>query len=123
MEQPTLYVVARYATDRAYGGPEEGGWWYDVGELEKVVLATRDEDRAWDAVVRLNDARHRMRADRVGYTVVELPREELIPELRNQMCHGDVDDLWDESGHIKPEYRVTRWDIPTFYPEGRPHYC
>jgi len=22
-----------YLHDRAYGGPEEGGWWYDVGEL------------------------------------------------------------------------------------------
>ena len=22
-----------YEMDRAYGGAEEGGWWYDVGEL------------------------------------------------------------------------------------------
>lgn len=28
----TVYVNA-YLTNRAYGGPEEGGWWYDTGEL------------------------------------------------------------------------------------------
>jgi hypothetical protein len=26
-----IYVNA-YRVSRAYGGPEEGGWWYDVGE-------------------------------------------------------------------------------------------
>lgn len=26
------YVVAIFLVDRAYGGPEEGGWWYDCGE-------------------------------------------------------------------------------------------
>jgi len=25
------YTVAVYICDRAYGGPEEGGWWYDCG--------------------------------------------------------------------------------------------
>jgi len=26
------FYVNVYATDRHYGGPEEGGWWYDCGE-------------------------------------------------------------------------------------------
>lgn len=26
-----FYTVAIYAVDRAYGGPEEGGWYYDYG--------------------------------------------------------------------------------------------
>ena len=30
--KPPFYTVAIYLTDRAYGGPEEGGWWYDCGE-------------------------------------------------------------------------------------------
>lgn len=25
------YTVAVYLADRAYGGPEEGGWWFDSG--------------------------------------------------------------------------------------------
>jgi hypothetical protein len=30
---PPLQCVAVYLEDRQYGGPEEGGWWYDAGEL------------------------------------------------------------------------------------------
>jgi hypothetical protein len=32
----TKLVVATYLVDRAYGGPEEGGWWYRRGELIAV---------------------------------------------------------------------------------------
>jgi hypothetical protein len=28
------YTVAVYLCHRAYGGPEEGGWWYNAGERE-----------------------------------------------------------------------------------------
>ena len=27
------WYVNEYETDRAYGGPEEGGWWYDTGRF------------------------------------------------------------------------------------------
>ena len=30
-------VAAVYLVDRAYGGPEEGGWWYTYGELVRVI--------------------------------------------------------------------------------------
>lgn len=30
---PAFYTVAVYLADRAFGGREEGGWWYDTGEL------------------------------------------------------------------------------------------
>jgi hypothetical protein len=33
VEAETMYFVATYLCDRAYGGPEEGGWWYDYGDL------------------------------------------------------------------------------------------
>jgi len=28
----TMYSIAIHLVDRAYGGPEEGGWWYTYGE-------------------------------------------------------------------------------------------
>ncbi|MDJ0275976.1 hypothetical protein QLH51_04050 [Sphingomonas sp. 2R-10] len=28
-----MHSVAVYLTQRLYGGPEEGGWWYDASEL------------------------------------------------------------------------------------------
>lgn len=36
--QPSFYSVAIYLEDRAYGGVEEGGWWYNCGELINDVL-------------------------------------------------------------------------------------
>jgi hypothetical protein len=32
--------VGVYEVGRAYGGPEEGGWWFDCGELVKVVICS-----------------------------------------------------------------------------------
>ena len=29
----TVWTVAVYEVDRLFGGHEEGGWWFDVGEL------------------------------------------------------------------------------------------
>jgi hypothetical protein len=29
--KPAFWTVAIFMVDRAYGGPEEGGWWYDHG--------------------------------------------------------------------------------------------
>lgn len=29
--EPKFFVVSVYLADRAYGGPEEGGWYYDCG--------------------------------------------------------------------------------------------
>ena len=37
------FHVNTYEIDRAYGGPEEGGWWFDTGE---VVKSTRCESEA-----------------------------------------------------------------------------
>jgi hypothetical protein len=36
-----------YSVNRLYGGPEEGGWWYDTGE---IVLSKQfdDDDSAQD---------------------------------------------------------------------------
>lgn len=52
--KPVLYWVAIYDVNRAYGGPEEGGWWYDTGDLvidpdiygELMPMAFTEEDRA-----------------------------------------------------------------------------
>lgn len=47
MNEADPFYVAVYEVDRAYGGAEEGGWWYDCGELVKVVIASsRDEAEA-----------------------------------------------------------------------------
>lgn len=44
-ERPATYwSVAVYSVGRQYGGPEEGGWWYDAGSLERPGLVRGFED-------------------------------------------------------------------------------
>ena len=49
------YTVAIYEIDRAYGGPEEGGWWYDTGTFERILCATNDREHARRVCKRAND--------------------------------------------------------------------
>jgi hypothetical protein len=49
------FIVAVYLEDRAYGGPEEGGWWYNAGELVRVIRVFRNEDKAYAFTRRMND--------------------------------------------------------------------
>lgn len=55
------YVVAIYEMDCCYGGPEEGGWWYDTGELERILCIVKDEDRAFVLAQRANRLLHYLR--------------------------------------------------------------
>jgi hypothetical protein len=40
------HVLAIYEVDRAWGGPEEGGWWYDCGQLARIIAVIHDKERA-----------------------------------------------------------------------------
>lgn len=39
-----LWFVNVYELDRLYGGPEEGGWWYEAGEIQRVYVFTSWEE-------------------------------------------------------------------------------
>lgn len=48
------FIVAFYEVDRAYGGSEEGGWWYDTGELVRLLALFHSENAAIRAAARAN---------------------------------------------------------------------
>lgn len=48
------YVVAYYETFREYGGPEEGGWYYDCGNLIRQARAFPCEGTALAFCSKLN---------------------------------------------------------------------
>ena len=50
----TTYIVAAYDCSMCWGGPEEGGWWYDAGELVRTLKTFRLESAAFDFCRRLN---------------------------------------------------------------------
>lgn len=42
----TIYSIAAYEVDRAYGGPEEGGWWLAVtGTIVVILRDIREETK------------------------------------------------------------------------------
>lgn len=57
--EATFWSVGVYEVCRCYGGPEEGGWWYDAGTLierrrvrvfEDLDEAERYHSQLWDEV-------------------------------------------------------------------------
>ena len=48
----TLWSVAIFETDLAYGGPEEGGWYYTCGHLQEVPVLY------FDSVIEARNARN-----------------------------------------------------------------
>lgn len=41
-----MIFISEYEVDREYGGPEEGGWWFDNHQHIRVVAITDNEDDA-----------------------------------------------------------------------------
>lgn len=121
-----FYAVAVYSTDRVYGGPEEGGWWYTAGELEYVHAFYHHEEVAWEAARTLNEEfKPEFRyAGNMAAHVVTVPRWELKPEYAAEACHGyGSDELYDEHWKVRPEYGEWRTDVPLYFPEYGQHYC
>jgi len=91
------YALAAYTIDRAYGGPEEGGWWYDIGAKAKDIAYFTDEEAAFQACRRRNH-------------LIQLLQKEKR-DIGSVLYHGD-------------RYQYEIWDMyaPKFYPATRPHY-
>lgn len=97
-----FFVAAAYLVERRYGGPEEGGWWYDAGDPidddpdlpSPVVTATRDEAYAAMRIMR----------DTLDATV-NVGRREKSSVLSDGVYEA----------HVSPGY-------PRSFPEDRPHY-
>lgn len=97
-----LYFVAKYNVAQQYGGPEEGGWWYDSGVPVEdwEVISFKDEEEAYACARALNkkEAERRKEENQYGYTSVLSYR----------------DDFYD--------YAVIEEYPPKPFPEMRPHY-
>ena len=95
------YYVTLYMTDRAFGGHEEGGWWYDCGypvvdslnrcfNSEDEAYAYRDSEEVQSILAQLNDGR---------------------PDINSVICEGVYKVFIDED------------KFPAEYPTERPYYC
>lgn len=93
----TRYVVAFYELDRRYGGPEEGGWWYDCGNLVRLYKVFRTQEAARKACIRANDLLHRIQ--------------------RNKRSLGSV--LYNGGRYCAQMYTG---NAPQYFPAARPYY-
>lgn len=48
------FAIAFYEIDLAFGGPEEGGWWYETGTIVRLFRITRTEREALAIAARAN---------------------------------------------------------------------
>lgn len=94
------HIVAVYEIDRRFGGPEEGGWYYDAGQLAKIAKTYRSEDKAHAYCRRLNN---RLKSRKIGPNT---GRRELSSVLSDGEYHAEV---WEDQA-------------PANYPERRPRY-
>ena len=94
-------VVAVYEIDRAYGGAAEGGWWYDTGELVRVLRAFKSsqEEQAHEFCRRVNRSLH------------------FKAEHNNVRSVGSV--IYSGGRYAAECHEGT---APESYPESRPHY-
>ena len=47
------FFLNEYEIDRLYGGPEEGGWWYEAGRFLKCHGVTTDIEKAEEVLAAL----------------------------------------------------------------------
>ena len=95
-----VFIVAVYEVNRCYGGPEEGGWWYDAGQLIRQMRQFRNEDQAYEYSRRLN---RRLRSRNFGPNQGRRELSSVLSDGEYQAC------VWEDHA-------------PKFYPEVRPHY-
>lgn len=93
----TTFTVAFYEIDRAYGGPEEGGWWFNTGNLIRIARTFKSEAKAHAFATRANR----------------------LLDVIQRDCRSVGSVLY--SGG---RYQAEVWDEPPapYYPATRPHY-
>jgi plasmid replication initiation protein len=91
------YAVAFYEIDRAYGGSEEGGWWYDTGTFQRILLTFKSEDAAYAACRRANR----------------------LLDVVQRGCRDVGSVIYGGGRYHAQVYDTTP---PAYYPETRPYY-
>ena len=99
--KPRWYTVAVYDCDKSFGGPEEGGWWFDCG--------TRCDDYVPTIHLTVEDARKAARE----------MQEELDNGPNNDGGNHDLSSVCCTGrlmAYVEDEYPAK------YFPEVRPHY-
>lgn len=76
-----MFYVSEYTTTREYGGPEEGGWWFQWNDFVGQASGWQNEEDAYAEARRLNGyAKETGQYDRVNYGGTVYKVEETLGE-------------------------------------------
>ena len=64
------WLLSFYECDRAYGGPEEGGWWYDTSALVRTFRCFPTKETAIAAAKRGNALLERLQRNKTSVNSV-----------------------------------------------------
>lgn len=97
--KPEWWTVAVYDVELGYGGPEEGGWWYDCGSIvdKTPPMHFFTQREAYDAASQLN-------------VVLAI----FVNAYRRHYTNTN--------GDPKRIARVYQGHAPAYFPAKRPHY-
>lgn len=99
-----MFFIHKHSVAQQYGGPEEGGWWFDTGvpdeDWNPLLFQFLDEDDAYAACRALNESEHKR------------------AEAEEEYGYSSV--LSHRSTHYS--YSVEDTPIMSVYPTTRPHY-
>jgi hypothetical protein len=88
--------TAQYRMDRVFGGPEEGGWWYNTGQRQKEIQQHQTEEKAYAFINKKNEE---FKKDYTGRGL-------------SSMAYN----------HDFYRYMVFHFEPPKHFPEERPYY-
>lgn len=95
MSATERFYVSQYTVDRCWGGPEEGGWWYDWEDHDAVLAEFASRDEAYSYAQDCN---------------------EFMREQFGEADRFSVNGAPDKACYVETE-------IGAFQTEMRPHYC
>jgi hypothetical protein len=108
-----FWTVAIYLVDQAYGGPEEGGWWYQCGERVDHALDGIPPEFIFNSFNPANGkSAEKCAQDFAGILQVLLDRGP-------NMGRRDISSVL-STGRYNAQ--VYNGHPPKHYPERRPHY-
>ena len=110
-----MYYVNLYQTTKCYGGPEEGGWYYEEGVYHSCEGAYSNKDEAWAKARRVQPKlKPTSEREHMGYG----PHDGAAPE-------GNGDDRYLLRGGAwgRGKFAIKVQEHPgENYPQQRPYY-
>ena len=115
MPEQRLRYINVYAVTRHYGGPEEGGWWYNSGSPIESRSMVVGPPPPW-----VPESRRHSYPDLSTHDMERIRAEmELMEERYESVSCGDI---YSVLGGV--EVQVDHDEEPgKYWPEERPYYC